>query len=32
MEFLIDVMWFKSRPNLSGVALDLTYMPRDHLG
>jgi hypothetical protein len=28
MVFLVDAMWFKSRPSLSGVGLDLTYVPR----
>jgi hypothetical protein len=27
MIFLIDAMWFKSRPSLSGVALDLACVP-----
>ncbi len=27
MVFLIDAMWFKSRPNLNGVGLDLAYVP-----
>ncbi len=27
MIFLIDVMWLKARPNLSGVGLDLAYVP-----
>jgi hypothetical protein len=29
MVLLIDAMWFKSRPNQSGVALNLTYVPHD---
>jgi hypothetical protein len=28
MIFLIDAMFLKSRPSLSGVALNLTFMPR----
>jgi hypothetical protein len=27
MVVLIDAMWLKSRPNLSGLPLDLAYMP-----
>jgi hypothetical protein len=26
MVFLIDAMWLKSKPNLSGVVLELAYM------
>jgi hypothetical protein len=27
MAFLINAMWLKSRPSLSGMALDLAYTP-----
>ncbi len=27
MTFFINAMWFKSKPSLNGVALDLAYVP-----